>query len=119
MGFFLHRFGVFSTLFGVEKTPKAAQEKMTTGKAQHAKTFLKELHCSGKEGVFSTPLWGFYYTIYGVFITPLWGFFYTFMGFLLPFTRIKDTHFENIRISGFHLSIFQGSWLRRKISTSE
>ena len=85
MGFFLHRFGFFSTLFGVEKTPKAAQEKTTTGKAQHAKTFLKELHCSGKEGVFSTPLWGFYYTIYGVFITPLWGFFYSFMGFLLPF----------------------------------
>ena len=77
MGFFLHRFGVFSTPFGVEKTPKAAQEKMTTGKAQHAKTFLKELHCSGKEGFFSTPLWGFYYTIYGFFSTPLWGFFDT------------------------------------------
>ena len=87
MGFFLHRFGVFSTPFGVEKTPKAAQEKTTTGKAQHAQTFLKELHCSGKEGVFSTPLWGFYYTIYGFFSTPLWGFFYSFMGFLLPFTR--------------------------------
>ena len=87
MGFFLHRFGFFSTPFGVEKTPKAAQEKMTTGKAQHAKTFLKELHCSGKEGFFSTPLWGFYYTIYGVFSTPLWVFFYSFMGFLLPFTQ--------------------------------
>ena len=68
MGFFLHRFGVFSTPFGVEKTPKAAQEKTTTGKAQHAQTFLKELHCSGKERVFSTPLWGFYYTIYGFFL---------------------------------------------------
>ena len=52
MGFFLHRFGFFSTPFGVEKTPKAAQEKMTTGKAQHAKTFLKELHCSGREAFF-------------------------------------------------------------------
>ena len=72
MGFFLHRFGVFSTPFGVEKTPKAAQEKTTTGKAQHAQTFLKELHCSGKEGFFSTPLWGFIYS---------------FMGFYLPFTR--------------------------------
>ena len=82
MGFFLHRFGFFSTPFGVEKTPKAAQEKMTTGKAQHAKTFLKELHCSGKEGFFSTPLWGFYYTIYGVFSTPLWGFFSLLYGVL-------------------------------------
>ena len=84
MGFFLHRFGFFSTPFGVEKTPKAAREKTTTGKAQHAKTFLKELHCSGKEGVFSTPLWGFYYTIYVffntvmVFFTPLCGFIYPF-----------------------------------------
>ena len=78
MVFFLHRFGVFSTPFGVKKNPKAAQEKTTTGKAQHAQTFLKELHCSGKEGVFSTPLWGFYYTIYGVFITR-----YTIMGFFL------------------------------------
>ena len=83
MGFFLHRFGVFSTLFGVEKTPKAAQEKMTTGKAQHAKTFLKESHCSGKEGfflhryeVFITPFMGFFLHHYGVLFTPLWGFIY-------------------------------------------
>ena len=85
MGFFLHRFGVFSTPFGVEKTPKAAQEKMTTGKAQHAKTFFKELHCSGKEGFVSTPLWVFYYTIYGFFFfTPLWFFFHSIMGFFHP-----------------------------------
>ena len=82
MGFFLHRFGFFSTPFGVEKNPKAAQEKTTTGKAQHAKTFLKELHCSGKEGFFSTPLWGFttpfivFLHHYGVFFIPLWGFIY-------------------------------------------
>ena len=88
MGFFLHRFGVFSTPFGVGKTPKAAQEKMTTGKAQRAKTFLKELHCSGKEGFFSTPLWGFYYTIYGFFLHR-YGFFNTFMGFYLPFCHAE------------------------------
>ena len=82
MGFFLHRFGVFSTPFGVrKKKTKAAQEKITTGKAQHAKTFLKELHCSGKEGFFSTPLWGFYYTIYGFFSTPFMGFFLHHYGF--------------------------------------
>ena len=55
MGFFLHRFGFFSTPFGVKKKTKAAQEKTTTGKAQHAKTFFKELHCSGREAFFSTP----------------------------------------------------------------
>ena len=52
MGFFLHRFGFFSTPVGVKNNPKAAQEKTTTGKAQHAQTFLKELHCSGREGFF-------------------------------------------------------------------
>ena len=66
MGFFLHRFGVFSTPFGVKKNPKAAQEKTTTGKAQHAKTFLKELHCSGKDV--------FFLHRYGVFITSFMGF---------------------------------------------
>ena len=55
-GFFYTVLGFFLHHFGVKKTPKAAQEKTTTGKAQHAQTFLKELHCSGKEGVFSTPL---------------------------------------------------------------
>ena len=86
MGFFLHRFGFFFTPFGVKKTPKAAQEKTTTGKAQHAKTFLKELHCSGKEGFFSTPLWGFYYTIYGFFYTVM-VFFTPLLGFIYPFAE--------------------------------
>ena len=77
MGFFLHRFGVFLPQKGVKKNPKATKEKTTTGEAQLAKTFLKELQCADKEGFFSTPFWVF-------FLYHLWGFYYTVMGFFIP-----------------------------------